>query len=190
VVVKDDWQIRWYHIIQGPLLLKQPEPQSSPAHVKSPIRNFYEGRLTREELEAKRAVINTDDVEAGVHSRVAKEAATADADPYSSRSSDKASEHAVHTPTPHKSLIGPKPENLPWYSGPMLFWYFNFAVFHGVDQDIVSAQKEKDMFPGDLEDAHARAMYFDNRAEFMYSFLQIMTAATASFVHGTNDISK
>ncbi|KAI0391869.1 phosphate transporter [Xylariaceae sp. FL0594] len=188
VVVKDDWEIRWYHVFQGPLLLKRPEPSPPPAHVKSPVRDFYEGHLTREELDARRAIVNPDDIEAGVHGSASKEAVMVGAVPQSSSSSEIASEVAIPTST-HKSLIGPKPENLPWYSGPMLFWYFKLAVFHGVDQDVVSAQKEKDMFSGDLEDAHARATHFDNRAEFMYSFLQIMTAATASFVHGANDIS-
>lgn len=37
---------------------------------------------------------------------------------------------------------------------------------------------------------HAHAQHYDNRAEYMYSFLQIMTAATASFTHGANDVSK
>ncbi|KAI1810859.1 phosphate transporter [Poronia punctata] len=190
VVVKDDWQIRWYHIFKGPLLLRRADPPPAPAHVQSPIRNFYEGHLTREELDAKRGIINNpDDVEAGrLPTPANKEAVLGESGPHSSSTSDNSSEHTI-APVPRKSLIGPKPEGLPWHSGAMLFWYFKLAVFHGVDQDVVSAQKKKDKFSGDLEDAHARATHFDNRAEFMYSFLQIMTAATASFVHGANDIS-
>ncbi|GKT57915.1 phosphate-repressible Na+/phosphate cotransporter Pho89, putative [Colletotrichum tofieldiae] len=29
MVVKDDWQLRWYHIFLGPLLLRRPEPPCS-----------------------------------------------------------------------------------------------------------------------------------------------------------------
>ncbi|GAW11853.1 hypothetical protein ANO14919_012060 [Xylariales sp. No.14919] len=190
VVVQEDWQLRWWHIYMGPLLLRRPEPTAPPADYESPIRDFYEGHLTREELDAKRAANNTDDVEAGRSTTSAdKEATIADSTPASSGTSQSPSERGTYAPRPHKSLVGPRPEGLPWYSGTMLFWYFKFAVFHGVDQDVVSAQKEKDMFSGDLEDAHARATHFDNKAEFMYSFLQVMTAATASFTHGANDIS-
>ncbi|RWA03717.1 hypothetical protein EKO27_g11388 [Xylaria grammica] len=190
VVVQEDWQLRWWHIYMGPLLLRRAEPTAPPADYESPIRDFYEGHLTREELDARRAANNTDDVEAGRSTTSAdKEATIADSTPASSGNSQSPSEPGAHAPRPHKSLIGPRPEGLPWYSGTMLFWYFKFAVFHGVDQDVVSAQKEKDMFSGDLEDAHARATHFDNKAEFMYSFLQVMTAATASFTHGANDIS-
>ncbi|KAF2964956.1 hypothetical protein GQX73_g8616 [Xylaria multiplex] len=189
VVVVEDWQLRWWHICYGPLLLRRPEPTAPPADFKSPIRDFYEGHLTREELDAKRAANRTDDVEAGMSATATatdKEAAITNSTLASSSSSQNSSERQTYT---HKSLVGPKPEGLPWYSGAMLFWYFKFAVFHGVDQDVVSAQKKKDKFSGDLEDAHARATRFDNKAEFMYSFLQVMTAATASFTHGANDIS-
>ncbi|KAI0536068.1 phosphate transporter [Xylaria digitata] len=187
VVVVEDWQLRWWHISMGPLLLRRPEPTAPPADFKSPIRDFYEGHLTREELDAKRAANRTDDVETGMSATSTdKEAAITDSTLSSSSNSQNSSERQVYT---NKSLVGPKPEGLPWYSGAMLFWYFKFAVFHGVDQDVVTAQKKKDKFSGDLEDAHARATRFDNKAEFMYSFLQVMTAATASFTHGANDIS-
>ncbi|KAI1749234.1 phosphate transporter [Xylaria castorea] len=190
VVVVEDWQLRWWHIYLGPLLLRRPEPPSPPADFESPIRDFYEGHLTRDELDAKRATGNTADVEAGRSpTSIDKEATIPNSIPKSSSNSENSSERVRYAPRPHKSLIGPKPEGRPWHSGAMLFWYFKFVVLHGVDQDVVSAQKEKDMLSGDLEDAHARATHFDNKAEFMYSFLQVMTAATASFTHGANDIS-
>ncbi|KAI0195886.1 phosphate transporter [Astrocystis sublimbata] len=196
VVVVEDWQLRWYHIYKGPLLLRRPEPPTPPEDFESPIRDFYEGHLTREELDAQRAAENTDDIEAAGGAEAAttqtptdKEAAIIASSRDSDTASSSAQPRARFAKRPHKSLIGPRPEKLPWHSGAMLFWYFKRAVLHGVDQDVVSAQKEKDMFSGDLEDAHARATHFDNKAEFMYSFLQVMTAATASFTHGANDIS-
>lgn len=187
VVVKEDWKLRWYHIFVGPLLWRRPEPTPPPADYDSPIRNFYEGHLTREQLDARRAASNPEDVEAGrTTTSTDKEAAVAGSTSTSSGSSDNG---GGPVPYKHKSIVGPKPEGS-WYSSAVLFWYFKLAVFHGVDQDVISAQKEKDAFSGDLEDAHARADHFDNKAEFMYSFLQILTAATASFTHGANDISK
>ncbi|TQN64808.1 Phosphate-repressible phosphate permease pho-4 [Colletotrichum shisoi] len=77
------------------------------------------------------------------------------------------------------------------YGGPVLFWYIKFAVLRGVDQDIVGAQhNDGGLAGGNLDEMHARAARYDNKAEYLCTFLQIMTAATASFVHGTNDVSK
>ncbi|KAH9905636.1 phosphate transporter [Xylariomycetidae sp. FL2044] len=194
VVVKDDWQLRWYHIPLGPLLLRRPEPGPPPADFGGAIRNFYEGHLTKEELEAKRIEANRNaalargDVEAA-GSSTAEDGNIADAILKSSDKEAHSSSVSAEALPPRKSLIGPKPEGLKWHSGPMLFWYLKKALFHGVDQDIVSHQKKKDLLSGDLEEAHARAAHYDNKAEFMYSFLQIMTACVASFTHGANDVS-
>jgi len=50
-------------------------------------------------------------------------------------------------------------------------------------------QNKRSVLSGDVEEIHAHAAHYDNKAEYMYSFLQVMTAATASFTHGANDIS-
>ncbi|TPX17051.1 uncharacterized protein E0L32_012308, partial [Thyridium curvatum] len=87
-----------------------------------------------------------------------------------------------------KKIVGPKPDGK-WHHAPVLFWHVKSVIFRGVDQDVVSMQGQRGMLSGDLEEMHARAQHFDNRAEYMYSFLQVMTASVASFTHGANDIS-
>ncbi|KAI2632660.1 phosphate transporter [Hypomontagnella submonticulosa] len=189
VVVKEDWQLRWYHIPLGPMLLRRGEVPPPPTDFQGAIRNFYEGHLTKDELEAKRAAaVARDDVEAAGASETANESNIADAIMKSSKHSDTESDE-LHNVPEKKSLVGPRPEGLPWYSGAMLFWYLKKALFNGVDQDVVNMQRKKDILSGDLEEKHARAAHYDNKAEFMYSFLQIMTACTASFTHGANDVS-
>lgn len=40
-----------------------------------------------------------------------------------------------------------------------------------------------------LAQMHARAAHYDNDVEGLFSFMQILTACTASFAHGANDVS-
>lgn len=44
-IIKDDWQLRWYHIPREPLLLRRPEPPTWPEGFKGGIQDFYEGHL-------------------------------------------------------------------------------------------------------------------------------------------------
>jgi sodium-dependent phosphate transporter len=179
VVLCDDWQLRWWHIPMGPLLLRRGEAPPPPENWDGAVQDFYAGHMTKEQLDAKRAASLNTDVEAKGSDRAA--AAT----PTNSSDSD------VYVPvseTKRKSLIGPKPEGA-WYTAAGLFWWLKFAIFRGVEQDVVNMQNRKDTLAADVEEIHAHAAHYDNKAEYMYSFLQIMTAATASFVHGANDIS-
>lgn len=176
VVIKEDWQLRAWHILQGPLLLRRGEVPPPPADFKGVVRNFYEGHLTREELDARRARATatlTGDIE-GQHDKVV-----------GSETSIAVSEDSKPK---HKSLVGPKPD-APWYSGGYIWWFAKWLVLRGVDQDIVSSQSQKSVIAGDVEEIHARARHYDNRTEFLYTFLQVMTASAASFTHGANDVA-
>ncbi|PHH78886.1 hypothetical protein CDD82_2786 [Ophiocordyceps australis] len=191
VIIKEDWQLRAWHIVQGPLLLWRGEVPPPPADFKGVVRNFYEGHLTRQELDARRArraAAVTHDVE-GQH-QDDKPEMRSDTSPAAAGSLDKAStlESAQQDAPQYKSLVGPKPDKA-WYSAAYMWWFAKWLVLRGVDQDIVGSQSQKSVIAGDVEDIHARARHFDNRAEYLYTFLQVMTAAAASFTHGANDVA-
>ncbi|PQK15908.1 hypothetical protein BB8028_0006g02300 [Beauveria bassiana] len=176
VVIKEDWQLKAYHIFQGPLLLRRGEVPPPPENFTGIVRNYYEGHMTREELDARRnreAAVVTGDIE-GQH------------DQEKTAVSDISTEELPKST--HKSLIGPKPDGA-WYTPSVAFWWLKWVVLRGVDQDIVGSQSEKSVIAGDVEEIHARARHFDNKAEFLYTFLQVMTAAAASFTHGANDVA-
>jgi sodium-dependent phosphate transporter len=63
------------------------------------------------------------------------------------------------------------------------------AFIHGVEVDVVAEQKKSSILCNNLEEMHAKASHYDNKAEHAYSFLQVLTATTASFAHGANDVS-
>ena len=174
-IMHEDWQLKWYSIWEGPRLLKRPPPPPPPRGVNGVnIKDYYKGHLTLDELQCLRA---SESLLNSVQS--------------SATSSDL--EKSDHMPSRRPSSassqgIPPRPEGK-WYRFPVLFWRFNRIVLHGLEQDVIKMQKRSMLLNWNIEDMHARAPRYDNRAEYMYSSLQILTAATASFIHGANDVS-
>lgn len=175
VVVKEDWQVKWYHIFLGPLLMRRGEIPPPPADFKGPVRNFYDGHLTREELDERR------------QAHAAARAADEDPEAQQSKLEETPAEPKKSGPITN-GMVGPKPD-APWHSAAYLWWGFKFITLRGVDVDIVAEQKSDSVLGGDIEEIHARGSHFDNKTEFLYTFLQIMTASAASFVHGANDVA-
>ncbi|KAJ4123086.1 Na+/Pi symporter [Fusarium equiseti] len=190
VVICDDWQLRWWHIFMGPLLLKRPDPPAQPEGAEGGIKDFYEGHLTRDELaELRRAGRDGSDefvrAQDANSSEGGKEVNSENKSPSSEGPADVS--EAVEA-KPRRSLIGEKPEGR-LMSGPVLFWYLKKVFLSGVDQDILAMQKKKSILTGDLDEIHANVPHYDNRTEYLYTFMQVMTACTASFTHGANDVA-
>jgi len=95
----------------------------------------------------------------------------------------------VHDTADHPPRLGPARPEGPWNGWRVLWWQCGRIVFHGLEQDVISMQKRSNIFSFDIAEMHARAPRYDNRAEYMYSALQIMTASAASFIHGANDVA-
>lgn len=184
-LIKGDWQIKPWEAIYGPLLLRRGEVPPAPEGMENAgVQNYYRGHLTREELDAKRAADAaraeaTGDVEKGTNVPVAK-------------SID--SESDVATVNRHGNFkdlaedVSPRPEGSMMQPA-VLWWYAKRWFFHGLEKDVVSLQSKRSILSASIEEAHARSEHYDNRAEYCYSFLQIMTATAASFTHGANDVA-
>lgn len=189
VVIKEDWQLKAYHIVQGPLLLRRGEVPPPPEDFQGVVRNFYDGHLTREELDARRAQQAAEhSVDGDVEAQHEKKAADAAGSETSVNAEGAEAERKAGTYLREDGIIGPKPEG-PWYTSSVLFWRLKWLLFRGVDIDIVSRQKTESVLSGDIEEIHARSRHYDNRTEFLYTFLQVLTASAASFVHGANDVA-
>lgn len=193
-IIKDDWELKSWEVIKGPLLLSRPEPPVRPEGMEAGhIPDFYAGHLTAEELEAKRANEGRSFVHDTEGGDLEKGAASA-SQPMDRSDSDITpipEPAATAQAQPHRQLSKPKKTPPPgaWYTPAVAFYWIRYAIFHGVEQDVVDQQKHRDFLSGDIEKVHATGEHYDNRAEYTYSFLQILTASTTSFAHGANDVS-
>jgi len=86
----------------------------------------------------------------------------------------------------------------PWKTSAGFVARTKYYFMRGVNRDIVEEQggvgdKPKgfaaSFLAKDLTKYHKHVPHYDNKTEHLYSFLQVMTAAVASFGHGANDVS-
>ncbi|ENH67555.1 Phosphate-repressible phosphate permease [Fusarium oxysporum f. sp. cubense race 1] len=188
-IMHEDWTLKWYHVFQGPLLLWRSPPPPTPAGFTKPrIRDYYQGHLTREELNHLRTS------ETLLQSIQTPDGQLPDLDrddewilPPPAQTPPKTPPGRFE-PRASSEFIPPRPDGS-WNSPKVMAWKVNRVLLRGLEKDVVAMQKRNNILNWDLEDMHARSAHYDNRAEYMYSALQILTAATASFVHGANDVS-
>ena len=195
-IIREDWTLRWYHLWQGPFLLRRGPPPPIPfGYSRSRVKDYYRGHLTAEELayvrrsETLLQSVQTPDGRPPPMNDVPQEDKFALPPPAQAGSSDSlAPPLQIDQIITSDNFIPPRPAG-PWNSFPVMAWRFNRFLLRGIEKDVISMQKRNAVLKWDLEDMHARAEHFDNRAEYMYSALQVLTAAAASFTHGANDVA-
>ncbi|KAK4629406.1 Phosphate-repressible phosphate permease pho-4 [Fulvia fulva] len=190
-LVKEDWQVKQWDILKGPLLLRRRAPPPMPAGHRL-VSDYYAGHKTREELERDGA----DRESTGDEESIGKDGVA----PAAALALEETSASAVAQPSVTSDQMAKAERQLnirKWYEPQMLWKKFVWLFFRGVMVDVVVEQSHSNEAKGlqrllagtSLADKHARVEHYNPKVEHLYSFLQVLTAATASFAHGANDVA-
>jgi len=183
-VIREDWPLKWHMIWRGPFLLKRPPPPSPPPGISwVNITDYYRGHLTPDELATVRASESLLTSVQAAHS-------PADLDKDTALVLPPPAVSPTFPPPRDNPLIPPRPPGS-WYTPRVLLHFTNRALLRGLEKDVISLQKNHpaSALSWDIADMHSRSPRYDNRVEYMYSSLQIITASASSFIHGANDVA-
>jgi solute carrier family 20 (sodium-dependent phosphate transporter) len=144
VLVRDDWQLKWYHIFKGPLLLRRKGWTAPPHNHKSRVPDYYAGFANKEDVELQQAGVG--ETSPQIRSLRFERPNSIASDAESQKSIIGLNEAIARAPprsqAPRKSMVGPRPYG-PWHSVPVMWWYVKWAVLRGVDIDIFELQRQK-----------------------------------------------
>ena len=192
-VALEDWTLKNWEIVKGPLLWFRGEVPPIPEG-REVVYDYYRGHHNPKDgplpAESRPDVENTNSDEKGV---VPSENAANRIASTSSSDSDIADEKL-----PPHVIAKRKAFEQPLWTFPGFYGRAKYFFFRGVNRDVTAEQLGDGGKPegflakylaGNLKQIHAHTPHYDNKTEHLYSFLQVMTAAVASFGHGANDVS-
>jgi sodium-dependent phosphate transporter len=197
-VVKRDHTVRWYHAFMGPLLFRRPAPEGSEMAV---VPDYA---VVQHDDEMKPE--HSSDSDVGVMSHDEKGAVVAEHRQLSYKELVDQGQERFH------SKLRVKRGPLGWamrylhenkiHTGE-IYEKKNMVItlkripaqlvvgaLYGVNYDIHAAQTGIHGTPegARMERVYGHAKKYPNEVEHTYSFVQVITACTASFAHGANDI--
>lgn len=181
-LVHNDWTLKWYDAFFGPMYWFKSTDDIPPMPAGKHLTiDYYAGRRYNEAGEAV-------DVDGVPLKKTATEGLKAESDVEKQVCIDTTSIETL-------DLVPKQTTRQLWWSmlksgpkaWPKLLW---LMVSHGFTQDVIGNQSnQKDMLTGDIKNLHSCSKYYDNKLEYLYSLLQVITAGTMSFAHGANDIA-
>ncbi|KAF2825477.1 phosphate transporter [Ophiobolus disseminans] len=200
IVVKRDHSIRWYHAFQGPLLFRRPAAEGAES------ANVRDYAVVQHDEDMKPASLSESDNGVVAAQDAEKGAVVAETRQLSYKELVAQGQERFH------SKLRVKKGPLGWAmrylhenkvrSGE-IYEKHNMIItvkripamlvvgcLYGINYDIHAAQTGIHGTPEGvrMERVYSHAKKYSNEVEHTYSFVQVLTACTASFAHGANDI--
>ncbi|KAL4399732.1 sodium:inorganic phosphate symporter [Malassezia pachydermatis] len=208
-LVHDDRRLRAYHVVLGPLLLKEDPPLFWPGDPNADdVLNYYNDMPTHTEthlspptehnegaspeMQPSPLSMHSSSVQSDLKSTLEPTPSIGlPALPLEVRLNDepvdleKASAPKVAVSSkkePEERFLAPN-THLPHWHPRRLWGYTKYALLQGVTRDCVT-------FDGTSLDAiHAKAKHYDTRIEHLWTYPQMASAIMMSIAHGSNDVS-
>ncbi|WFD33197.1 hypothetical protein MCUN1_000010 [Malassezia cuniculi] len=193
-LVVRDRRIRMYHVILGPLLLKEDPPLflpgredeitrldgDLPAEEKAEIGINGPAELPASTSDLKANPLN--DIEAGAPAAELNAINPSTVTPDALNDTNAVKAGIKRRPTPEERFLAPTAHLPPFH--PRRIWSFIlYGFLHGVTVEVVNFHGDK------LKDIHAKAEHYDPRVEDLWTFCQVVSAMLMSIAHGANDVS-
>lgn len=163
----EDWTLSQWQVILGPALwFRGPVPEK-PEGVEV-VQNYYRGHTTKDNPDGTFA-----------------------ADSSQSSANDEETKVPAARANSGEETVKEE-DNGPWYK-PKNWWRtLKWLFLQGVMRDVVAEQsssKFASFLAPNVGKIHRQVKQYDNKTEHLYSLLQVLTASTASFAHGSNDVA-
>ena len=197
----EDWTLKGWEVFKGPMLWFRSEVPPMPEGMKKQVvQDYYRGHTTRttgpipgDNVPVASIADQPNDVE-----KAAGQTATSNSSSSSVNPDNILPAHNSVPTLSKEDAAHAKSQEHPWTTPRGFLARLSYYFFRGVNRDIVEEQGTANTAPKgfaakilakDLTKYHKHVPAYDNKTEHLYSFLQVMTAAVASFGHGANDVS-
>lgn len=188
-VVKKDYTLKWYQFFMGPLLWSRQAPADAFDHIDNvPDYGFHTSEQASSASAPAKPEKRSETANGDIESKGSDPNLDLHGEPLSGQQNDIPEAALADVEQDRKDKIeGPwiLPRNL-WI---ILRYKLPYVLFYGANVDIHAKQLGTGKEADRRTEMYSHSKQYSNDTEHLYSFLQVMTACTQSFAHGSNDVA-